>query len=650
MRRVGGGEPRCTPSSTSSTTPSRRRAPQPRRRAAACRRPRPTRFLREVRGRSLEVLAADRPRRRRPTRSRADGFVFEMVVEHEAQHTETVLQALQMLPAGAYRPPGRRALPRGRGPAGGWVDGARRDRSAMGADGPGFAYDCERPCHARAVRRLPDRPRPGERRRPPGVHRRRRLRPARALDRRGLGVARGRGRARPRSTGSATARAAGSSAASTSVGAGRPVAAALPRQRPRGRRPRALGRRAAADRGRVGVRRPGRAGAARAARTSTSSGSGRAPVGAYPEAPSGCRGMLGDVWEWTASAFDGYPGFRAFPYPEYAEVFFGPRYRVLRGGSWATQAVAARPSFRNWDLPGAAPDLQRPAAGAGPGVSTGRPPAAVPPRRPSPGRGSGPTGSPATPAAASPPAPKWMPPKHFYDERGSDLFERITRPARVLPGPHRAGDPAPHRARASSPATASASWWSWARGRRARRAALLDAMRDAGRLERYVPFDVCPEAILAAAAGADRGLPRARPPRGRRRLRPPPAGRAAPGGRRRAPGGLPRRHDRQPGAAPSATPFLRSVAGAHGRGRPAAGRHRPRGRPGAHPRRLRRRRGRDGAVQPEPAARDEPRARRRLRPRTPSPTWPSTTRARRGSRCGCARSRDQTVTPRRRST
>jgi iron(II)-dependent oxidoreductase len=76
-----------------------------------------------------------------------------------------------------------------------------------------------------------------------------------------------------------------------------------------------------------------------------------APVGAYPEAPSGCRGMLGDVWEWTASAFEAYPGFRAFPYPEYAEVFFGPRYRVLRGGSWATQAVAARPSFRNWDLP-----------------------------------------------------------------------------------------------------------------------------------------------------------------------------------------------------------------------------------------------------------------------------------------------------------
>jgi iron(II)-dependent oxidoreductase len=78
-----------------------------------------------------------------------------------------------------------------------------------------------------------------------------------------------------------------------------------------------------------------------------------APVGAYVDgaAPSGCIQMMGDVWEWTATAFAGYPGFAAFPYPEYAEVFFGDRYRVLRGGSWATQAVATRTSFRNWDLP-----------------------------------------------------------------------------------------------------------------------------------------------------------------------------------------------------------------------------------------------------------------------------------------------------------
>lgn len=78
-----------------------------------------------------------------------------------------------------------------------------------------------------------------------------------------------------------------------------------------------------------------------------------APVGAYARnvSPLGCHGMIGDVWEWTSSEFHGYPGFRSFPYKEYSEVFFGPDYRVLRGGSWATRPHAIRNSFRNWDYP-----------------------------------------------------------------------------------------------------------------------------------------------------------------------------------------------------------------------------------------------------------------------------------------------------------
>jgi iron(II)-dependent oxidoreductase len=59
----------------------------------------------------------------------------------------------------------------------------------------------------------------------------------------------------------------------------------------------------------------------------------------------------GEVWEWTASHFTGYPGFVARPYREYSEVFFGDRYRVLRGGSCATHPRVASPQFRNWDLP-----------------------------------------------------------------------------------------------------------------------------------------------------------------------------------------------------------------------------------------------------------------------------------------------------------
>jgi iron(II)-dependent oxidoreductase len=60
---------------------------------------------------------------------------------------------------------------------------------------------------------------------------------------------------------------------------------------------------------------------------------------------------VGEVWEWTASHFDGYPGFVAHPYREYSEVFFGEDYRVLRGGSWASDPRVATLTFRNWDLP-----------------------------------------------------------------------------------------------------------------------------------------------------------------------------------------------------------------------------------------------------------------------------------------------------------
>ncbi|GAA5103319.1 ergothioneine biosynthesis protein EgtB [Haloechinothrix salitolerans] len=78
-----------------------------------------------------------------------------------------------------------------------------------------------------------------------------------------------------------------------------------------------------------------------------------APVGAYPAgaSPLGVHQLIGDVWEWTASSFAGYPGFVAFPYREYSEVFFGTKYAVLRGGSFGTDAVACRATFRNWDFP-----------------------------------------------------------------------------------------------------------------------------------------------------------------------------------------------------------------------------------------------------------------------------------------------------------
>ena len=63
-------------------------------------------------------------------------------------------------------------------------------------------------------------------------------------------------------------------------------------------------------------------------------------------------GLLGGVWEWTRTWFHPYPGFRAFPYDGYSVPYFGQHHRVLRGGSWATRRHVLRATFRNWYHPG----------------------------------------------------------------------------------------------------------------------------------------------------------------------------------------------------------------------------------------------------------------------------------------------------------
>jgi len=78
-----------------------------------------------------------------------------------------------------------------------------------------------------------------------------------------------------------------------------------------------------------------------------------ARVGAYPAgaSPYGVEQMIGDVWEWTSSGFEPWPGFTPMLYARYSQPFFGGDFRILRGGSWAAAPSAVRPSFRNWDLP-----------------------------------------------------------------------------------------------------------------------------------------------------------------------------------------------------------------------------------------------------------------------------------------------------------
>ena len=79
---------------------------------------------------------------------------------------------------------------------------------------------------------------------------------------------------------------------------------------------------------------------------------GTVGVGSCPAGDSafGCRQMIGNVWEWTASDFVPFPGFAPDPYEDYSQPWFGTR-KVLRGGSWATSPRLARPSYRNFFMP-----------------------------------------------------------------------------------------------------------------------------------------------------------------------------------------------------------------------------------------------------------------------------------------------------------
>lgn len=77
---------------------------------------------------------------------------------------------------------------------------------------------------------------------------------------------------------------------------------------------------------------------------------GTTPVKNFHEGASsyGCLDMTGNVWEWTSTPFEGFPGFEPFPYPEYSQTWFDGDHRILKGGSWATNASVLRTSFRNF--------------------------------------------------------------------------------------------------------------------------------------------------------------------------------------------------------------------------------------------------------------------------------------------------------------
>ncbi|MDX6581685.1 MAG: gamma-glutamyl hercynylcysteine S-oxide synthase [Solirubrobacterales bacterium] len=284
-------------------------------------------YMEEVRARTLEVLDAVRLTDTGDPLIE-DGFLYEMLISHEHQHNETMLQLLQMVDG--YQPPRIDGTVAGEpvsdGPEMVRVEAAGHE---IGAGSEGFAYDNERPRHtveleAFEIDRVPvTNAAFAEFVADTGAE------PPMYWERDGEGWV------------------------TTTFGHRRALAGERPVVHVSWHQADAFARWA-------GKRLPteleweaAAAGADRDRANLDQLAFGCAPAGAYGDAPadSGAVQMLGDVWEWTSSDFTAYPGFEAFPYPEYSEVFFGDDHKVLRGGAWATRREVIRPSFRNWDLP-----------------------------------------------------------------------------------------------------------------------------------------------------------------------------------------------------------------------------------------------------------------------------------------------------------
>jgi gamma-glutamyl hercynylcysteine S-oxide synthase len=306
------------------------------------------RYLDLTRDRTLEVLAGDRAPRD-PDLVQA-GFVFDLVAAHEAQHAETMLQEFVLggvvinavgTESPAYTPacgdaPDRIEIP------GGTI--------TVGAGTDGFAFDCERPVHRREIRPY------AIARDPVTCGQFSAFIDDGGYSRDDLWSVAGRAwRQEEAVTAPAYWEPDGAGGWTTCHLAGRrPVEPAVPVCHVSWYEADAFARWA-------GGRLPSEAEWEHAAAGADQElgacnldvrfGAPLAPGTLPATSLAGCRSMIGDVWEWTSTEFDGYPGFRAYPYREYSQVFFGQGYRVLRGGSWATQPHVASTTFRNWDLP-----------------------------------------------------------------------------------------------------------------------------------------------------------------------------------------------------------------------------------------------------------------------------------------------------------
>jgi iron(II)-dependent oxidoreductase len=261
-------------------------------------------YMEDVRGRTLDVLEgveigpdAEDPLLR-------EGFVYEMLLAHELQHNETMLQLLQLVPG--YELPPQIATERSGSRASGTSASGQAEMVAIeagkheiGASRRGFAYDNERSRHAVELAAF-------------------------EIDR--TPVTNGAYLAHMEETGAEPPlywQHEGEEWVDAARGRREPIDPSHPVIHVSWEQADAFAREAGK----------------------------RLPTEFEWEAAGPYLDGVGHGWEWTCSDFAAYPGFAAFPYREYSEVFFGGGYKVLRGSSWATHPRVVRPTFRNWDLP-----------------------------------------------------------------------------------------------------------------------------------------------------------------------------------------------------------------------------------------------------------------------------------------------------------
>ena len=464
-----------------------------------------------------------------------EGFVVNLVAQHEHQHGETMLQTLQLKQGAPYTPPARREPP---APAATPVQGMLHvpaGRYTIGTDAHGWAYDNERPRHeidlaAYALDRVPvTNGRYLEFMADGGYRERRHWSDAGWAWRSeedataprywrrdgGRWLVRTFDRELPVPADHPVCHVSWYEAEAYASWAGKrlpteaewEVAATWdPRRRPRprlsvGRRTRQPGAR---ERGpgrlRHHIRR--RTPAQRLARSACTT----------PSATSGSG---------PRSFFEPYPGYHTFPYAEYSEPFFGTEYRVLRGGSWATRARGRPRHLPQLGLSHPSPDLQwlsaapatmtdqlrrpRPSPTATPTARRPRPrprTATARRRRRRPPRRHAPRGAPRAHAAAED-----APLQVLLRRARLRAVRADHRAARVLPHANRARDPGTPDAALGRTTAAPARWSSSAPAAPRRRTSSSTRCEAAGTLEAYVPVDVSGEFLAGTARRLRREFP-----------------------------------------------------------------------------------------------------------------------------------------------